>query len=108
MSGRYYQLLSGHAVAGAYLAGRIKKIQSSEYWWRGSGERQTRRRAYRPPEQKDAEERREGMWMETPAPSIRTLFQDDRATTVALIFLRETKVGRVISLAPPPGVEEGG
>ena len=41
------------------------------------------------------------------APSIKTLFQGDRAAPAVLTFLRETKVGRMITLAPPDS-EEGG
>ena len=37
---------SGHAATGAYLADKAGKIQSSECWWCGSGERQTRRHLF--------------------------------------------------------------
>ena len=40
------------------------------------------------------------------APSIRLLFQDDRATPAVPTFLRETGAGEMINLASP--AEEGG
>ena len=55
-----------------------------------------------PPEKIDMEESWIGMrWKYPRAPSIRMFFQDDRATLTALTSLRDTKVGRVIRLAPP-------
>ena len=40
-------------------------------------------------------------WKRPRAPSIRLLFQDKHATPAALAFLRDTKIGRMITLAPP-------
>ena len=39
-------------------------------------------------------------WKRPRAPSIRMLFRDDRATPAVPTFLRETKVGRMVNLAP--------
>ena len=48
------------------------------------------------------EERQEVMQVEAPAgPVCQVAPPDERATPVVLTFLRETKVGRVITLAPP-------
>ena len=33
------------------------------------------------------------------------LYQDERATPAALTFLRDTKAGRMVTLAPPEGEE---
>ena len=45
-------------------------------------------------------ERREGLRVETPpGPRIRTLFGEERATPAVLDFLRDTKVGKFVSLA---------
>ena len=38
VAGRYYQLLSGRAAIGPYLCDRIRKIDTDECWWCGSGE----------------------------------------------------------------------
>lgn len=45
-------------------------------------------------------------WKHPWAPSVRRLFDDDRATPAVLNFLRETNVGRLILLVPSE--EEGG
>ena len=45
-------------------------------------------------------------WKCPGAPSPRLLSQDEGAIPAILTFLRETKVGRVVTLAPPE--EEGG
>ena len=42
VASRFFQLLSGHAAIGPYLAERIKTFQSNKCWWCGSGERQSR------------------------------------------------------------------
>ena len=47
-------------------------------------------------------------WKHPRAPSVRLLFQDERATPAVLTFLRETKVGRVVILAPLLEAEEWG
>ena len=39
-AGRYYQFLSGHSAAGAFLCSRLNKIPSDRCWWCGQGERQ--------------------------------------------------------------------
>ena len=40
------------------------------------------------------------------APTVRLLSRDERATPAVLQFLRDTKVGRVVTLAPRGGDEE--
>ena len=53
------------------------------------------------PEQSDVEERREGVWVETPGgPLHRDAFPGRQGNPAVLTFLRETKVGRMIDLAP--------
>ena len=47
-------------------------------------------------------------WKHPRAPSVRLLFQDERATPAVLTFIREIKVGRVVILAPPLEAEEWG
>lgn len=53
LAGRYYQLLSGHALTGSHFAW-IKKMYTGECWWCASGKPQsryhhfTRRRAWAP------------------------------------------------------------
>ena len=42
VASRFFQLLSGHAAIGPYLAEKTKTIQSDKCWWCGSGERQSR------------------------------------------------------------------
>ena len=44
-------------------------------------------------------------WKHPRAPTIRLLFQDGGATPAVLIFLRDTRVGKTVALAPP-GEEE--
>ena len=44
-------------------------------------------------------------WKHPRAPTVRLLFRDERATPAVLQFLRDTKVGRVVTL--PPRKEEG-
>ena len=39
-------------------------------------------------------------WEKPRAPSVRLLFDDMRAAPAVLTFLRDTRVGRIISLAP--------
>ena len=41
VTGRYFQLLSGHELIGSYLE-RTRTISSSAFWWRGSGRQQSR------------------------------------------------------------------
>ena len=42
VAGRYYQLLSGHAVIGPYLKDNIHKEVDDKCWWCGGGKKQTR------------------------------------------------------------------
>lgn len=122
---RFYQLLSGHAAAGAYLADRMHKIPPSVCWWRGGGERQSRyhplvgcetwrsriRKLWR-------EVGKAYRWKHRRAPPIRTLFRGGKATAAVLHFLRGTQFvltaalggggRRVEHLAEEEGWREGG
>lgn len=42
VASRYFQLLSGHAAIGPYLAETTKTIRFDKRWWCGSGEQQSR------------------------------------------------------------------
>ena len=46
-------------------------------------------------------------WKRPRAPSLRSMFDDVRVTPAVLTFLRDTRVGRIISLAPREDEEEG-
>ena len=54
VSGRYFQLMSGHAAIGPYLKDKIKKADDDKCWWCGGGKQQARHhlftecRAWRP------------------------------------------------------------
>ena len=111
MTGRYYQLLSGHASIGFYLA-RIGRTPTNECWLCGSCERLSRYHLSSGAKPGRTRARRcEGWsggrgWKHPRAPFVRLLFQNERATPAALTFLREIKVGRVVTLAPS-GVDWG-
>ena len=40
-------------------------------------------------------------WKHPRAPTTKALFRDERAATAVLAFLRDTKVRRMVTLAPP-------
>ena len=44
-------------------------------------------------------------WKHPRAPTVRVLFQEERATPAVLAFLRDTKVGRMVTLTHPEGEE---
>lgn len=49
----------------------------------------------------DVEKDQEGVWVGAPkAPSIRRMFDDERAMEAVLTFLRAVKVGSVFSIVP--------
>lgn len=113
LTGRYYQFLSVHAAIGSYLHGKIHKIDLDRCWWCDTGERQTRFHlvARCPAWAGQARVMWEGAerlceWKRPRAPSVRAMFDDVRATPAVLTFLRDTRVGRMISMAPREG--EGG
>ena len=107
---RYFQLLSGHAAIGSFLAERTGSVPSSECWWCGSGKRQSRHHLFIECRQWTPEIKK--LWKEVgkacewkhPRPTVRLLFNDDRATPAVLDFLRDTRVGRVFT---PAALEEG-
>ena len=97
-------------MIGAYLVHKIHKISSSECLWCGSGERQSRyhvfvrSRAWLP----QSRAMRRSVRVEASAGAFRqTALSERMATTAVLAFLRETKVGRIVSLAALGGGEEG-
>ena len=108
LAGRYNQFLSGHAAVGSYLHDKICKVDSDECWWCNTGERQsrfhlvTRCRAWAPQVQVMWKRIEKMRGCKRPrALSMRAMSGDDRATLAVLTFLRNTRVGRVISTAPP-------
>ena len=59
------------------------------------------------PDQGVVEERREGMRVEVPTSAgVRLLSQDKRAIPAVLVFLRDTEVRRIVTLAPREVEEE--
>ena len=104
LAGRFYQFLSGRAAVGSYLHDKIHKIDSDRYWWRNTGERQSR---FHPTARRPAwAGQARAMWRriaqmcewKTPrAPAVR-LIDDVRATPAVLSFLRDTRVGRMVPL----------
>ena len=105
LAGRYYQLLSRHAAIGTYLV-RIKKTDTSECWY-DNGELQSRNRLFTSSRAWAPQIRRlwEGLWVETKAPSVRWPW-DVRATEAVFEFLRDTRVGCMVTTSPRG--EEGG
>ena len=105
VASRYYQLLSGHASIGSYLAEKTHTVQSSECWWCGSGERQSRYhlffqcRRWAPESKKMWRDIGKACgWRHPRAHAVRHLFEDDRATPAVLTFIRTTRVGGMITL----------
>ena len=112
LAGRFYQLMSGHAAVADHLR-RVGQAESSDCFWCGSGERQTRFHLFVKCRRWTPEIRK--MWqrvrIETGggAPSVRKLFGDERNTKAILEFLEKTKVGKMPSrvlLAGGPDMEE--
>ena len=113
IASRYYQLLSGHAAVAEHLV-RVGQATSSECFWCGSGERQTRYhllvkcRRWTPEIKKMWQRvRLESGW--GGAPSVRRLFGDERNVKAILGFLERTKVRKMPSrvlLAGGPDLEE--
>ena len=108
--GRYYQLLSGHTAIGSYLHDKIHKIDTDECWWCGSGERQSRHHHFRSCRAwaRQAREMWKDIgkacgWKHPRAPSVRLLWKE-KATDAVLAFLRDTRVGCMVTLRPQ---EEG-
>ena len=91
IAGRFFQLLSGHATIGPYLAEKIKTIQSDKSWWCSSGERQPRNhlfvKCWAWAVQMEGLWRSVGKtceWKHPRAPRVRLLFQDERTTPAVL------------------------
>lgn len=104
LASRYYQLQSGHTAIGTYLR-RIRKTDTDKCWWCHSGKRQSRHHLFFRCRRWASEGRK--MWREVGkacewkhprAPSARTLFRESRATPAVLGFLRQTRVGGMVSL----------
>ena len=99
MSGRYYQLLSGHAAIGPNLKGKIGKMTDDKCWWFGGGKQQTRHhlfaecRAWLPRVRKLWKDIGKAHGREHPrAPSGKWLWKE-KSTEAVLVFLRSTRVG---------------
>ena len=113
LAGRYYQLLSGHAAMAERLL-RVGQASSDQCFWCGSGERQARFHLFVKCRRWEPEIRR--LWQRVRlgcgwggAPSVRRLFEDERAVPAVLEFLENTRVGKVpgrILLAGAPDLEE--
>ena len=110
LAGRFYQFLSGHAATGSYLHDKIHRIDSDRCWWCDTGERQSRFHlvarcpAWRG--QAAVMWKRTGRlceWERPRALSVQLMFDGVRAAPAVLTFLRDTWVGRMISLAPRGG-----
>lgn len=112
LAGRFYQLLSGHAATAEHLR-RVEQTPGDKCWWCGSGERQSRHHLVIKcrrwmPEIRRLWERveRDCEWESPRAPSVRLLFQDERAIPAILEFLESTRVGRMPGLALFGAVED--
>lgn len=92
LASRYHQPLSGHAATGAFLHERLRKTPSNACWRCSSNERQSRhhpfaRRKVRAAQRKELW-RSVGKacgWKNPWAPSIRTLFKEEKETSAELI-----------------------
>ena len=115
MAGRFCQFLSGRATIGENLHDKIHMIDCDRCWWCNTGERQSRFylvagcptwRGQPSVKWKKTEKMCE--WERQRAPSVRLMFNDVRAAPAVLSFLRDTRVARMISLAPrgEEGAEE--
>ena len=81
-------------------------------WWCGSGEQRSRHHLFVKCRAREIQIRelwrsvgKACKWKHPRAPTVRLLFEDERATPAVLNFLRDTKVGHMVTLAPPE--EEG-
>ena len=110
VASRYFRLLSGHAATGTYLAEKVKAIRSSERWWCGSGERQSRHhlfvscRAWSAQVKnlwRSVEEACE--WKHPRAPAAGLLFQDERATPTFLVLALPEEWGELEIVLLPEG-----
>ena len=84
----------------------MKLVRSKNFWWCNSGERLSRHhlfakcRAWAPQAKKLWKEIGKACeWKHPRAPAVRLLFQDRRTIPAVLCFLRDTEVGRMITLA---------
>ena len=107
MASRFFQLLSGHTAVGPHLVEKTKTIQSDKCWWCGSGERQWRHRLFVKCRAWAAQIKelwrsigKACEWKHPRAPTVRLLFQNERANPAVLTFLRDTMVGGMVALVP--------
>ena len=102
----YFQLLSGRAAVGTYLANITKTRQVLVVQqWRATVMTSPFRQmpGLGGPNKRTLEERGKACeWKHLRAPTVRLLFQDERATPVVLNFLRDTK-GREDCASTPAG-----
>jgi ribonuclease HI len=113
LAGRYYQLLTGHALIAPYLKEKLKKIESDQCWWCDSGERQTRHhlftkcRAFMPQIRQLWKEVGSTLgWKHPKGRRISYLFGCEKVTEPVLKFLRETNVGKRYKEADQTDEEE--
>ena len=99
-------------MIGAHLV-RIGRADSDRCWWCHSGQRQSRHHLFFRCHRWATEGRKLWKkvgkacgWENPRAPSARLLSQGERATPVVLEFLRETKVGKIVTLAQMEEVDE--
>ena len=105
LAGRYYQFLSGHGSFGSYLK-TMKKVDSDWCWFCSIGERQSRfRPVTRFPARHESYGRGFGGCATREVQRSRQwgMFGDSRATPAVLSFLMDTRVERMVSLAPRGG-----
>lgn len=102
VASRFYQLASCQAAIGIHLV-RIGKTNSDRFWWCHSGESQTRYHLFFRYQRWAPESRKLWKnvgeacgWKHPRAPSVRQLFQEEKAVPD---LLRETKVGKMATLA---------
>ena len=107
LAGRFYQFLSGHTAIGSYLRDKVQRVDSDRCCWCDTGERQSRfHLVVRCPAwagQARVMRRRIGRlceWERPRAPSVLLMFNDVWASPAILTFLRNTRMGQMISLRP--------
>lgn len=114
LAGRFYQFLSSHAAIGSHLH-RLGRTDSDRCWSCGTGQRMSRSHLVARCRAWTGQARvmwerigRLCEWERPRAPSVRRMFEDVRATPAVLSFLRDTRVGKMATLAPWSPPAEGG
>jgi hypothetical protein len=112
VAARYYQLMTGHVVIAPYLKNKLKKRDSEDCWWCGSGRCQTREHLFKKCAQWKEQIKelwrnvgRDTGWRRAKWRSIAELFREERAEGAVLNFIWKTGVGRM-SGGVSPKVEQ--